>query len=114
QGHLDRPAQLGDGGAFGGVLQARDVLRPPVRGRIATRPWPAPDAPSPAARRGHDRHAPMADAGRHIAVTRGVSPAIARCELAFLERAPIDYPRAVAQHAAYERLLEDLGLKGLR
>jgi len=52
--------------------------------------------------------------GRHVAVTRGVSPAIARCELTFLERAPIDYPRAVAQHAAYERLLEDLGLDVIR
>jgi dimethylargininase len=58
----------------------------------------------------------MADPGRgrHVAVTRGVSPAIARCELTFLERAAIDYPRAVAQHAAYERLLEDLGLKVVR
>ena len=58
----------------------------------------------------------MADTGRgrQIAVTRGVSPAIARCELTFLERAPIDYPRAVAQHAAYERLLEDLGLEVVR
>jgi dimethylargininase len=58
----------------------------------------------------------MAEAGRgrHVAVTRGVSPAIARCELTFLERAPIDYPRAVGQHAAYERLLEDLGLTVIR
>jgi dimethylargininase len=60
--------------------------------------------------------APMADAerGRHVAVTRGVSPAIARCELTFLERAPIDYPRAVTQHTAYEQLLEDLGLTVIR
>jgi dimethylargininase len=58
----------------------------------------------------------MADAERrrHVAVTRGVSPAIARCELTFLERAPIDYPRAVTQHTAYERLLEDLGLTVIR
>jgi dimethylargininase len=48
---------------------------------------------------------------RQIALTRGVSPAIARCELTFLEREPIDYPRAVTQHAAYVRLLEDLGLR---
>jgi dimethylargininase len=55
----------------------------------------------------------MADAGRgrHVAVTRGVSPAIARCELTFLEREPIDYARAVAQHGAYVRLLEELGLR---
>jgi dimethylargininase len=55
----------------------------------------------------------MIEAGRRrqVALTRGVSPAIARCELTFLERAPIDYPRAVTQHAAYERLLEELGLR---
>ena len=58
----------------------------------------------------------MAEArrGRHVAVTRGVSPALARCELTFLEREPIDYARAVAQHSAYERLLEDLGLQVIR
>jgi dimethylargininase len=55
-----------------------------------------------------------AERGRHVALTRGVSPAIGRCELTFLERAPIDYPRAVEQHAAYERLLEDLGLTVIR
>ncbi len=44
-----------------------------------------------------------------MALTRGVSPAIAHCELTFLERAPIDHPRAVAQHHAYERRLEELG-----
>jgi dimethylargininase len=48
---------------------------------------------------------------RQFALTRGVSPAIARCELTFLEREPIDYARAVAQHGAYVRLLEDLGLR---
>ena len=55
----------------------------------------------------------MVDAGRgrrrQVALTRGVSSAIARCELTFLEREPIDYPRAVAQHGAYVRLLEELG-----
>jgi len=58
----------------------------------------------------------MADTGggRHVAVTRGVSPAITRCELTYLERAPIDYARAVAQHGAYVRLLEDLGLRVLQ
>jgi dimethylargininase len=49
--------------------------------------------------------------GRRVALTRGVSPAIRRCELTFLEREPIDYARAVAQHDAYVRLLEDLGLR---
>jgi dimethylargininase len=46
---------------------------------------------------------------RHIAITRGVSPALARCELTHLERAPIDAGRAAAQHAAYERALAALG-----
>jgi dimethylargininase len=49
-----------------------------------------------------------------IALTRGVSPALARCELTFLAREPIDLERAVAQHAAYERLLEELGLRVVR
>jgi dimethylargininase len=48
---------------------------------------------------------------RDIAITRGVSPGIARCELTYLAREPIDYERAVEQHAAYERLLEELGLR---
>jgi len=58
----------------------------------------------------------MAEArrGRHVAVTRGVSPALARCELTFLEREPIDYARAVTQHAAYERVLQDLDLQVIR
>jgi len=47
---------------------------------------------------------------RRIALTRDVSPALAQCELTFLARAPIDIERAVAQHAAYGRLLESLGL----
>ena len=51
---------------------------------------------------------------RHAAVTRGVSPAISRCELTFLDREPIDYARAVAQHSAYERVLEELGLQVIR
>jgi len=44
-----------------------------------------------------------------LAITRGVSPALARCELTHLERAPIDVARAAAQHAAYERALAELG-----
>jgi dimethylargininase len=49
-----------------------------------------------------------------IALTRAVSPALARCELTFLPRDAIDLDRAVAQHAAYCRLLENLGLDVLR
>jgi dimethylargininase len=51
---------------------------------------------------------------RQIALTRDVSPALARCELTFLPREAIDLERAVAQHAAYGRLLESLGLEVLR
>ena len=44
------------------------------------------------------------------AIVRGVSPSLARCELTYLEREPIDLGRAVAQHAAYVELLRGLGL----
>jgi dimethylargininase len=46
---------------------------------------------------------------RRLAITRDLSPAITRCELVHLERAPIDYDRAVAQHERYVELLTDLG-----
>jgi len=49
-----------------------------------------------------------------IALTRDVSPAIGRCELTHLERNPIDYDRALGQHAAYEQLLTELGCRVLR
>jgi dimethylargininase len=45
------------------------------------------------------------------AITRGVSPAIAKCELSFVERQPIDLCKATAQHQAYERLLGELGAR---
>jgi dimethylargininase len=44
-----------------------------------------------------------------VAITRGVSPALAECELSFIEREPIDLRKAQAQHRAYEQLLEKLG-----
>ena len=44
-----------------------------------------------------------------VAITREVSPAIGRCELTFADRLPIDYPRACAQHRAYEQALKRLG-----
>jgi dimethylargininase len=44
-----------------------------------------------------------------IALTRGVSPSFAECELTHLERVPIEVARAVEQHAAYERALDGLG-----
>jgi dimethylargininase len=50
----------------------------------------------------------MTDA-KTIAFTREVGPAIARCELTHLSRAPIDLQLARAQHAAFERVLASLG-----
>jgi dimethylargininase len=49
-----------------------------------------------------------------IALTRDVSPAIQDAELTYLERQPIDYERAVAQHDAYCGALSRLGLRVLR
>src|SRR5262249_26721556 len=85
-GETDGLTQLGDGG--GGRSHGCDL-----------------------ARIGHRHRNTITAASMRIALTRGVSPAIARCELTFLERQPIDYARAVAQHAAYERALSDLGLR---
>lgn len=45
------------------------------------------------------------------AITRGVSPAIARCELSFIDRQAIDLSRARQQHQAYEALLRKLGAR---
>jgi dimethylargininase len=44
-----------------------------------------------------------------IAVTRPVSPSLANCELTHLERVPLDVTKAIAQHDAYETLLQSLG-----
>jgi dimethylargininase len=48
------------------------------------------------------------------AVTREVSPALADCELSFVDRTQIDVARAQAQHAAYCRALEALGCDVIR
>jgi len=45
------------------------------------------------------------------AITRAVSPALAECELSFIERIPIDMEKARAQHHAYEQALASLGAK---
>lgn len=45
------------------------------------------------------------------AITRGVSPAIVRCELSFIDRQLIDLDRARQQHQAYEALLAKLGAR---
>ncbi|MCI0490357.1 MAG: arginine deiminase family protein [Blastocatellia bacterium] len=46
-----------------------------------------------------------------MGITRAVSPAIADCELTFLEREPIDYARAARQHGDYCDALRELGVK---
>jgi dimethylargininase len=46
-----------------------------------------------------------------IALTRAVPPTLAHCELTHLERQPIDFARAVAQHAGYEAALRALGAR---
>lgn len=44
-----------------------------------------------------------------VALTRSVSPSIVDCELTHLERQPIDFAGAAAEHAEYERRLAELG-----
>ena len=48
------------------------------------------------------------------AFTRAVSPRLPECALTHLERRPIDYPKAAAQHAAYEQALADAGFEIVR
>jgi dimethylargininase len=45
------------------------------------------------------------------ALTRQVSPAIANCELEFLDRQPIDLALAVEQHRQYQDCLAELGAR---
>ena len=45
------------------------------------------------------------------ATTRAVSPALADCELSFIERQTIDLEKARNQHRDYERALESLGAR---
>ena len=52
----------------------------------------------------------MSDSRRSVrAITRAVSPALADCELTFIERVPIDVGKAEAQHAAYCEALREAG-----
>ncbi len=44
-----------------------------------------------------------------IALTRSPGPELAQCELTFVERAPIEYERALEQHASYRAALKELG-----
>lgn len=44
-----------------------------------------------------------------VAITRAVSPDMARCELTHLDRVPIDIEAARQQHREYEACLADLG-----
>ena len=48
------------------------------------------------------------------AITRAVSPALAKCELSFVAREAIDLERARQQHREYERTLERLGARVVR
>lgn len=43
------------------------------------------------------------------AITRKVSSSLAKCEVSFVERQPIDIQKARGQHATYETLLSQLG-----
>ena len=45
------------------------------------------------------------------ALTRAVPTSINRCQLTYLSREPIDYARAVEEHAAYEDCLRRLGCR---
>jgi dimethylargininase len=49
-----------------------------------------------------------------VAVTRPVSTSLARCELTFLDRDPIDVALARRQHAGYEQALASLGFMMVR
>jgi dimethylargininase len=49
-----------------------------------------------------------------LAVTRDVSRNIHLCELTHVDRQPIDYAIAAAEHREYRRLLESLGLEVVR
>jgi dimethylargininase len=45
-----------------------------------------------------------------LALTRGVSPNLNRCEVSYLPRQPIDVACAVEQHRQYEAALRELGI----
>lgn len=44
------------------------------------------------------------------AITRAVSPSLNDCQLAFVERLPIDIAKAIMQHQQYEECLRSLGI----
>ena len=46
-----------------------------------------------------------------MALTRAVSASLARCELTYAPRQPLDVALACEQHRAYQRLLERLGAR---
>ena len=46
-----------------------------------------------------------------IAITRGISPRFAECEITHIERTPIDLDLARAQHRRYVEMLQQLGCK---
>ena len=46
-----------------------------------------------------------------IAITRPTGPALVDCQITYIDRAPIEIDRALAQHAAYVAALLDLGVE---
>lgn len=74
-------------------------------GRWGTTPGRMGSAPGPGATR------PRLPGVMRIAFTRPVSPSLARCELSFVAREPIDLARAEVQHAAYVATLAALGCR---
>jgi dimethylargininase len=46
-----------------------------------------------------------------VAITRSPGPELARCELTHIERRPIDFGRALAQHRAYQDALRGAGIE---
>ena len=46
---------------------------------------------------------------RKIALTRGISASIDRCEVSFIDRVPIDVQKMKQQHRAYEEMLQSMG-----
>lgn len=92
-----------------------DIRRVLTTGRCLRGAPPAGNCARPVELRAVATRNQLATIGNmRIALTRPVSRAIDRCELEYLDREPIDYEKATAQHDAYEAALEQLGLTVVR
>ena len=89
-------ANAGDIHGDAGFIQGHGILAQPIVTQIH-------------AARMRQRSCTLSRRTMTIAITRAVSPALANCELSFVERRPIDLARAREQHRAYELALESLG-----